>query len=204
MTVLRHYPDATDPKRFVEHLEPDAIARVLATIGVKFERWAANAPITSADSQDAVLAAYAPQIEQLKAERGFATCDVIAMTPDNPQRVAFRQKFLEEHTHSEDEARFFVAGSGLFTIHAADAVFALRAEKGDLVNVPAGTRHWFDMGTKPNFTAIRFFTDQTGWVASYTGDTIASRYPEFDPARPPDEDDEVPTQIGAPPRTSRS
>lgn len=202
MTVLRHYPDATDPKRFVEHHDADAIARTLAAAKVTFERWDASAPVTSSDAPEVVLAAYAPAIDKLKAARGFVTCDVIAMTPDNPQKAVFRKKFLDEHTHSEDEARFFVDGAGLFTIHSGGAVFALRAEKGDLVNVPAGTPHWFDMGREPRFTCIRFFTEQAGWVANYTGDTIASRYPEFDRAAPA-EDDEVPTQIGAPPRQAR-
>ncbi len=118
MTMLRHYVDATDPKRFVEHRDPEAIARVLAIANVKFERWAAAQPVSANDSAETVISAYATEIERLKAERGFATCDVIAVMPDNPKKGELRSKFLEEHTHSEDEARFFVHGSGLFTIHS--------------------------------------------------------------------------------------
>ena len=182
MTTLRHYPDATDPTRFVEHVDRASITRVLGTIGVKFERWPTNEPVIAGDSPEKVLAAYATSIERLKAERGFLTCDVISMSPDHPQKDAFRKKFLDEHTHSEDEARFFVAGSGLFTLHAADAVFALRTEPGDLVNVPAGMKHWFDMGAAPHFTAIRLFVNPDGWIAAFTGDDIASRFPRHEPA----------------------
>ena len=50
----------------------------------------------------------------------------------------------------------------------------------DLISVPAGMRHWFDMGPAPNFTAIRMFTTPDGWVARFTGDPIASHFPAFD------------------------
>jgi hypothetical protein len=43
-----------------------------------------------------------------------------------------------------------------------------------------GTRHWFDMGSRPCFTAIRFFREEDGWEADFTGDPIASRIPDLD------------------------
>ena len=42
--------------------------------------------------------------------------------------------------------RFFVAGSGLFTLHVGDRVYEVLCEQGDLIGVPDGTPHWFDMG----------------------------------------------------------
>lgn len=51
--------------------------------------------------------------------------------------------------------------------------------RGDFLNVPAGTPHWFDMGPSPRFTAIRFFTRPDGWVAIPTGDPIAQRLPAY-------------------------
>ena len=53
-------------------------------------------------------------------------------------------------------------------------------EKNDWISVPAGTKHWFDMGPKPAFCASRFFDNPDGWVAAFTGDPIASRYPLLD------------------------
>ena len=103
--------------------------------------------------------------------------DVLSMQPDHPQKEALRQKFLDEHTHSEDEVRFFVEGQGLFCIHKGGRVFLVLCEKGDLISVPEGTPHWFDMGPQPRFTAIRLFTNKEGWVAHMTGDDIASRFP---------------------------
>ena len=52
---------------------------------------------------------------------------------------------------------------------------------GDLISVPAGTTHWFDMSERPSFVALRFFTREDGWVAEFTGDRIAERYPAMQP-----------------------
>ena len=91
-----------------------------------------------------------------------------------------RQKFLAEHTHSEDEVRFFVDGHGLFSLHVAAEVYEVLCEKGDLISVPANTKHWFDMGPNPRFVAIRFFNNPEGWVAQFTGSDIADRFNRLD------------------------
>jgi len=36
------------------------------------------------------------------------------------------------------------------------------------------------MGPAPQFTAIRFFDNPKGWVAQFTGDPIAERFPRLD------------------------
>jgi 1,2-dihydroxy-3-keto-5-methylthiopentene dioxygenase len=76
--------------------------------------------------------------------------------------------------------RFFVEGQGLFSIHKEGRVFSVLCEKGDLIAVPDGTPHWFDMGPQPRFTAIRLFTNTEGWVARPTQSDIASRFPRFE------------------------
>ena len=124
-----------------------------------------------------VLAAYREQIDRLVAERGYRSVDVVSLDPSHPERAALRAKFLAEHTHADDEVRFFVAGSGLFVLHAEGRVYAALCEQDDLISVPAGIRHWFDMGSSPAFTCIRLFNDPAGWVARFTGDDIATRFP---------------------------
>ncbi len=52
--------------------------------------------------------------------------------------------------------------------------------RGDLISVPAKTRHWFDMGPRPEFKAIRLFITPEGWVANYTGDKIADGFPRLE------------------------
>lgn len=157
------------------------IARELREVGVRFEQWQANQPVAPGASQEAVIAAYHADIERLMREEGYQSVDVISLTPDHPDRAALRQKFLSEHTHSEDEVRFFVAGAGQFTLHIGDKVYDVLCEQGDLIGVPDGTRHWFDMSESPYFVAIRLFTNKEGWVANFTGSDIATQFPRMTP-----------------------
>lgn len=156
------------------------MARELAKIGVGFEQWQANAPVAPGDSPEKIMDAYRADIDRLIAERGFKTVDVVSIAPDNPQREAMRTKFLDEHFHKEDEVRFFVAGSGLFTLHVDAQVYEVKCEQGDLIAVPDGAKHWFDMGPEPSFVAIRFFTEPDGWVGHFTGTDIARRFPRYE------------------------
>ncbi|MCQ4324589.1 acireductone dioxygenase [Stutzerimonas stutzeri] len=177
MSVLSVYHENSpeQPLKVLTHIED--IAATLGEVGVQLERWEASAPIAAGAGQEEVLAAYRPQIDKLMSERGYVTVDVISLTDDHPQKAELRAKFLDEHRHAEDEVRFFVAGRGLFTLHIEDMVYAVLCEKNDLISVPAGTRHWFDMGENPHFVAIRLFNNPEGWVAQFTGDDIASRFP---------------------------
>jgi 1,2-dihydroxy-3-keto-5-methylthiopentene dioxygenase len=185
MSLLKIYPadragDSADDSGAGSYSDAASISQQLQSIGVRFERWQADVVLDSGASQEAILAAYQGQVAALMADYGFASADVISLKPDHPERQALRQKFLDEHTHSDFEVRFFVAGQGLFYIHHENRVYAILCQQGDLISVPAGARHWFDMGPSPSFTCIRLFTDPEGWVADYTGDTIAARFPRLD------------------------
>lgn len=166
------------PDKVLTHLED--IAATLAEKGVRFERWQAATAIQPGASQEQVISAYRSQIDRLMAEGGYVTVDVISLNSDHPQKAELRAKFLDEHRHGEDEVRFFVAGRGLFTLHIDDYVYAVLCEKNDLICVPAGTPHWFDMGEHPHFVAIRLFNNPEGWVASFTGEDIADRFPRLE------------------------
>jgi 1,2-dihydroxy-3-keto-5-methylthiopentene dioxygenase len=145
--------------------------------GIRFERWTAAALLTDGATPEEVLNAYAADIERLKREEGYLTCDVISVSPDTPNVEQVREKFLPEHTHSEDEVRYFVDGSGLFWFHMADGpVFRVTCEKGDLIAVPKNTPHWFDFGPTAYVKCIRLFNDPAGWVANYTGSGIDRKY----------------------------
>jgi 1,2-dihydroxy-3-keto-5-methylthiopentene dioxygenase len=155
----------------------DDIRDFLAAHGVRFEKWAAAAPLSDAATPEEVLQAYAADIDRLKTAEGYVTCDVISVGPETPNLDQVRQKFLPEHTHSEDEVRYFVDGSGLFWFHLDDApVFRVKCEKGDFISVPANTRHWFDFGPTVFVKCIRLFNDPSGWVANYTGSGVDAKY----------------------------
>lgn len=180
MTKLRIYPD-NDPTASPPVItETQAIRDELAAIGVLFERWEASRQLDANASPDDVIAAYRGSIDRLMDQFGFKSVDVISIAPDNPNKAAMRDKFLHEHTHDDFEVRFFVGGQGMFYIRKNDCVYAVLCTRGDLISVPANTKHWFDMGTEPSIKAIRLFTTPEGWVASFTGDAIATRFPTLD------------------------
>ena len=183
MSWLRIYSDQEGSAALKSTGTHAEIARELGQVGVRFERWEASQPVVPGASQDEVIAAYRTDIERLQRENGYQAVDVISLNPDHPDRAALRQKFLNEHTHSEDEVRFFVAGRGQFTLHIGDKVYEVLCEQGDLIGVPDNTRHWFDMSESPYFIAIRLFTNKEGWVANFTGDDIAGRFPRLTPAQ---------------------
>ena len=181
MSQLRIFDEARPDHEPATYREHAAIASELGKVGIRFEQWEALQPIAPGASQDEVLAAYKVDIDKLMAETGYQAVDVISLTPDHPDRATLRQKFLNEHTHSEDEVRFFVAGAGQFTLHIDGKIYDVLCESGDLIGVPDGTPHWFDMSESPYFVAIRFFTNKEGWVANFTGDGIAERFPRMLP-----------------------
>ena len=177
MTILCLFDESR--KEVLRTDNRNELTKVLRDNGIAFE----TVPVQSLEegSKETILSAYQEFINKVKAERGFQSVDVVRITPDMDNVAAMRGKFLNEHIHAEDEARFFVNGSGAFYINLGDTVAMLVCEAGDFVSVPAGTKHWFDMSANPTFTAIRFFTNPEGWVAQFTGSDIASTIPEFRP-----------------------
>jgi 1,2-dihydroxy-3-keto-5-methylthiopentene dioxygenase len=177
---LRIFDESAPDAPLLETSDRGGMTTELAAIGVAFEQWEAMQPVAPGDPPEAIMAAYQADIDRLVAERGFRSVDVVSIAPDNPQREAMRAKFLDEHFHKEDEVRFFVAGSGLFTLHVDGKVYEVLCESGDLIAVPDRMTHWFDMGPEPSFVAIRFFTEPDGWVGHFTGTDIATRFPRYE------------------------
>lgn len=179
MSALTVYPE-TEPNNGKTYLEFDDIQAQLQPLKVRFERWTADFSIPDDADQATVLQAYNQQIDRLNQEYGFQSSDVIGMQPNHPDKAALRQKFLSEHIHDDFEVRFFIEGRGLFTLHVDNKVYCILCEQGDLISVPAGTKHWFDMGENPDFKCIRLFTTPEGWVAKFTGSDISGQFPSFD------------------------
>jgi len=147
----------------------DEVTRYLATLGIDYERWPDNERVREDASVEEVLAAYAPEIERLKQQGGYVTADVIDVNPGTPGLDVMLAKFNREHWHDEDEVRFIIAGNGLFHIHTqAGPVLAIEVEAGDLIRVPRGTLHWFNLCGDRRIRAIRLFQDTAGWTPHYT------------------------------------
>ena len=157
------------PAENVTVTDQAAITAYLAARGIDYERWTPAHEVAADAPADAVLAAYAPEVEALKARGGYVTADVIDVSADTPNLDTMLAKFNREHWHDEDEVRFIIAGRGLFHIHPSEGpVFVIEVEQGDLIRVPRGTRHWFDLCAERRIRAIRLFQDQSGWTPRYT------------------------------------
>lgn len=153
------------------------ITAYLGSIDIEYERWELPENIQSASSAEEILNAYSAQIETLKKRGGYVTADVIDVTPETPNLETMLAKFSREHWHDEDEVRFIVRGRGLFHIHPRDGVTtAIEVEAGDMIRVPRGTWHWFDLCGDRTIRAIRLFQDQSGWKPRYTESGVDRNY----------------------------
>jgi 1,2-dihydroxy-3-keto-5-methylthiopentene dioxygenase len=157
--------------------DAEAIRSYLAGCGIDYERWSPSRPLEEDAPAEAVLEAYAPEIDKLKAAGGYVTADVIDVGPKTEGLDAMLKKFDREHWHDEDEVRFILRGHGMFHIHPKEGpVFAIEVEAGDLIRVPRGTHHWFTLCADRRIRAIRLFQDAAGWTPHYTGSGVDGRF----------------------------
>lgn len=180
MSILTIHPE-DKPGRAEVIRDPVLIGERLEKLGVRFEHWVAERELPPDASQEDILAAYQSSVARLQELYGFQSADVISVTPNHPQKAELRAKFLNEHTHTDFEVRFFVEGRGLFYLHPDDHVYAVLCERGDLISVPAHVKHWFDMGRVPELKCIRLFTTPEGWVAEFTGSDLSDNFPRLEP-----------------------
>src|SRR5262245_3790997 len=156
----------------------ESITEYLAGIDIEYKTWTPEHPTRPDAPQEEILRAYKKEIDELKARGGYVTADVINVTKDTPGLDAMLAKFSREHWHDEDEVRFILAGHGVFHIHPREggAVTAIEVESGDLIRVPRGTWHWFDLCTDRQIRAIRLFQDAAGWTPLYTDSAVETKF----------------------------
>jgi 1,2-dihydroxy-3-keto-5-methylthiopentene dioxygenase len=149
------------------------ITEYLASCGIDYEQWPPKESVQPHAPPEEILAVYAKEIEELKARGGYVTADIIDVSDQTPGLEGMLAKFNREHWHDEDEVRFIIAGHGLFHIHPKDKpVMAIEVEAGDLIRVPRGTLHWFDLCSDRRIRAIRLFQDTAGWTPHYSESKI--------------------------------
>jgi 1,2-dihydroxy-3-keto-5-methylthiopentene dioxygenase len=171
--------------------EQSEITAYLSGIGIDYQRWDLPEAVADGATEQEILTVYREQIHKLKQRGGYVIADVIDVTPQTPNLEAMLEKFSREHWHEEDEVRFIVRGRGLFHIHPRQGrLTAIEVEAGDLIRVPRGTWHWFDLCGDRTIRAIRLFQDQSGWAPHYTDSGVDRNYqpvcmgPSYFPTRP--------------------
>lgn len=157
--------------------DPAEITEYLSSIDIDYEQWQPSQPLAAGASAEEILAAYADDINRLKEIDGYVTADVIDVSPETPGLDAMLAKFKSEHWHDDDEVRFIIEGRGVFHIHPNNgAVTSIEVTAGDLIRVPSGTLHWFNLCDDLRIRAIRLFADPAGWVPQYTGSGLEAYY----------------------------
>jgi 1,2-dihydroxy-3-keto-5-methylthiopentene dioxygenase len=153
------------------------VAAYLGKIGIDYDVWEPSHPIGANATQEEILNAYSSEIDKLKASGGYVTADVINVNPATPNLDAMLAKFSREHWHDEDEVRFIVQGRGLFHVNPKTSpVVGIEVEPGDLIRVPRGTLHWFDLCSDRQIRCIRLFQDPGGWTPWYTDSGVDERF----------------------------
>jgi 1,2-dihydroxy-3-keto-5-methylthiopentene dioxygenase len=167
-----------EQNRAIRGKEP--IAAYLAAIGIDYEVWTPAHPTSPDAPAEVILDAFKAEIDRLKAAGGYVTADVINVNAQTPGLDAMLQKFSREHWHDEDEVRFILFGNGVFHVHPKNGpVVAIEVEAGDLIRVPRGTLHWFDLCASREIRVIRLFQDPAGWTPQYTNSGVDTN---FEPA----------------------
>lgn len=159
--------------------DPVEIKAFLNARGIIFEQWTTEKRLKDDDHQETILEAYQQPLSCYMAKHGYNNADVVNVHKGTPNVEEVRKKFLTEHTHDEDEVRFFVDGQGEFFFHLEkpkSEVFSLLCQKGDFISVPQGYKHWFDLAPGYFVKAIRVFKTKEGWVARYTGSGVEKKY----------------------------
>ena len=157
-----------------------AVTQYLAGMGIDYQRWEPGHPLGPDAPAEEILSAYAAEIAELRARGGYVTADVIDVHPQTPGLEAMLAKFNREHWHDEDEVRFIVEGRGLFHVRPREGpVAAIEVEAGDLIRVPRGTWHWFDLCADRRIRAIRLFQDPAGWTPNYTQSGVDAAFQQI-------------------------
>lgn len=165
------------PEEDREITDFNSVRTYLRGIGIDYERWVPSAVLSGNPTNSEILEAFASDIERLKEKGGYTTADVIDLNENTPDLDAMLAKFNKEHWHDEDEVRYTISGRGVFHVNPGHSpVVSIEVQEGDLIRVPRGTNHWFDLCGERKIRAIRLFQNKTGWTPYYTESGVAQNF----------------------------
>jgi len=181
LSQLTLYSQFNMRKPYLISSDIEDVAGHLAADGIEFEQWQLRHEkdcrfVTESD----LLRVYQSEIEKVKADRGYRCFDLVCIGARESQMVSLRDKFLSEHTHTEDEVRFFLSGKALYYIHAKERIHIVQCGAGDFIRIPKGVKHWFDMGPRPEYCCLRWFDSDAGLDNQYTGTYVAESTPRWE------------------------
>ena len=109
---------------------------------------------------------YESFVEHFKLMNKYISSDIVRLSKETPKEVL--DPFKKVHHHTDDEVRFTIDGEGVFGIIPDEKTeIEIYCTKGDLINIPAYTRHWFKLTKSHEMNCVRIFKDNPKWEAIY-------------------------------------
>ncbi|WP_344856472.1 cupin [Amycolatopsis ultiminotia] len=168
MTLLTVWPDDQPGHVLLRTEDTATIVAELGRSGAGFSRWP-TADLEPGAAEAEVLARYRERIDARITGAGYHAVEVLSGEPG-----------LAERTSNGDEDRFFVHGSAVWYLHTGKKVLAVLCEPGDLLTIPAHTRHWHDGGLRPEHVTIRVRHPAAAAAASPPEPVVTTDFPDFD------------------------
>lgn len=160
------------PNKVLNHA--DDIASTLAAVGIDYRRLELPATLRPGCEQAEFDAAYGLWLQALMGKGGYVQQELFNLQRNHPQKLELRARHLDEQSQQSVSAWLFIGGFAQLSLHLDGYVYVLQGERGDLLTLPAGTRHWFDLGEEPHVLALRLSASDE--APERTGEAIASRF----------------------------
>ena len=107
-----------------ETTDVSRIAERLAKLGITLRQWPAPSGARARElldkqtlndaEKEELLRLVDSRFEELKREKGYQTRDMVVIHEGIPNLAELLAKFDKIHTHSDDEVRYILSGSGYF------------------------------------------------------------------------------------------
>jgi len=163
------------PNKVLNHA--DDIASTLSAVGIDYRQLELPAALRPGCEQAEFGAAYGLWLQAFMGKEGDVQQELFNLQRNHPQKLELRARYLDEQVQSSASTWLFLGGFAQLSVHLDGYVYVLQGERGDLLTLPAGTRHWFDLGEEPHVLAVRLSPSED--KPERTGDDIASRFPRL-------------------------
>ncbi|MDJ0625949.1 MAG: cupin domain-containing protein [Candidatus Caenarcaniphilales bacterium] len=109
------------------------------------------------------------EVMNLVSSGQYNSFDEVTINENTPDETL--GKFAKEHSHSDEEVRYFLSGQSIFDVRSyKDHWIRIEVEDKDFITIPANLFHRFFTPDK-NVKALRLFSGKEGWVPNYREDT---------------------------------
>ncbi|MFT0624889.1 acireductone dioxygenase [Ectopseudomonas guguanensis] len=164
------------PNKVLNHAAD--IASTLAAVGLDYRQVELPAALRPGCEQAEFDQAYGLWLQAFMGNEGHVQQELFNLQRNHPQKLELRARYLDEQVQASTCAWLFIGGFAQLSVHLDGYVYRLQGERGDLLTLAAGTRHWFDLGEEPHALVLRL--SQSEETPERTGDDIASRFPRLE------------------------